>query len=678
VSSAQLAKFAKIKPADIEWRDGLPYSREFDDIYFAPEDGLAESSYVFIEGNELLNDWTSRDQAQFFLAELGFGSGLNFLITAALWRDQIAANADFCDKKLHYVSIEKRPLTQQDFKRASAHWPQFADIADQLAEFYPSLTYGRHQIKFHSLNLTLTLFLMPVEDALNDLIAESSFRQAGIQFDHWYLDGFAPAKNASMWGENLCKQIASLSKTGTRLATFSVAAAVKNPLKATGFQLKKRKGFGRKREMLTAVMTARPQSSCKPKYINLKYDKPWFKRSSLKTPQKVAIIGSGIAGCATARALAQEGVAVELFDAGSQLASGASGAAAGIFHPQLTSDMNLGSQFNWLAYLHLLRFLLTLSQSQRAKVILSQGLIRLMPSESVAIQLLELAKQLGINQWLTPTRHFSQTHRAIEFPCSAALDIKQVCQLMIAQIPDSLIQLRLETNIETLRFEQDRWVLESGDSSDSFEQVVFCGGAHSPILDALGITATNTTRGQTCYFEHALLGEKITQPISEKIYLVPRGDSHFHLGTTFEEFKEDSLNPNSQNDMLSRLNHCLTALELPPLTAEEKQAIPLNGTLGYRLHTQDRLPLVGPAVDLVKLQSDFHLLGQRKIEQQALTQYDRPGLWLNTAYGSHGLLFAVLASEHISSLICNDIAPLETAVSQCLSPVRFNIKACRH
>ena len=71
--------------------------------------------------------------------------------------------------------------------------------------------------------------------------------------DAWFLDGFAPSKNPDMWTDALFSQMARLSKTGTTFGTFTAAGIVKRGLAGVGFTIKKRNGFGRKRDMLTGV-----------------------------------------------------------------------------------------------------------------------------------------------------------------------------------------------------------------------------------------------------------------------------------------------------------------------------------------------------------------------------------------------------------------------------------------
>ena len=62
--------------------NNTPVSTEFDDIYFSTQDGLAESYYVFHEGNQLAEKWHNHTQAYFVITETGFGTGLNFLAVA--------------------------------------------------------------------------------------------------------------------------------------------------------------------------------------------------------------------------------------------------------------------------------------------------------------------------------------------------------------------------------------------------------------------------------------------------------------------------------------------------------------------------------------------------------------------------------------------------------------------
>ena len=67
---------------DIDWKgDQVPVSKQFDDTYYSLDNGLRETQHVFLEANGL----PGRFQDGFSIAELGFGTGLNFLTTLRAW-----------------------------------------------------------------------------------------------------------------------------------------------------------------------------------------------------------------------------------------------------------------------------------------------------------------------------------------------------------------------------------------------------------------------------------------------------------------------------------------------------------------------------------------------------------------------------------------------------------------
>ena len=77
-----------VTAAAIGWTDeGVPQSLHFGDVYYSRDDGLAESEYVFLRGNDLPRRWLNWPAPGFCIAETGFGTGLNFLLTWQAWRD---------------------------------------------------------------------------------------------------------------------------------------------------------------------------------------------------------------------------------------------------------------------------------------------------------------------------------------------------------------------------------------------------------------------------------------------------------------------------------------------------------------------------------------------------------------------------------------------------------------
>jgi tRNA U34 5-methylaminomethyl-2-thiouridine-forming methyltransferase MnmC len=73
-----------IQPANLEFNaEGTPVSRDFDDVYFSNDNGLEETRYVFLDGNQLSTRFPEHPRSLFVVAESGFGTGLNFL---TLWQ----------------------------------------------------------------------------------------------------------------------------------------------------------------------------------------------------------------------------------------------------------------------------------------------------------------------------------------------------------------------------------------------------------------------------------------------------------------------------------------------------------------------------------------------------------------------------------------------------------------
>ncbi|MED5432618.1 MAG: amino acid oxidase, partial [Pseudomonadota bacterium] len=144
--------FSPIQPASVDWQDNTPVATAYDDPYFSRQDGMAESRYVFLEGNRLPDRFAALSPGDLFVVgETGFGTGLNCLLAAQLFLQTAPSQAH-----LHLVSVEKHPLTLDDMRTALAHWPELALLSRALLAEYPPATPGQHRLKLHP-NISLTL-----------------------------------------------------------------------------------------------------------------------------------------------------------------------------------------------------------------------------------------------------------------------------------------------------------------------------------------------------------------------------------------------------------------------------------------------------------------------------------------------------------------------------------------
>lgn len=296
------------QPPQLDWsQPSGPRAPDYGDIYFSAEDGLEETRAVFLQGCDLPRDWQGKPN--YVVGELGFGTGLNALALWDLWRREGRATG-----WLHFVSIEKHPLRREDAARAFAAWPSLAGLSAQLLAQWPSALKGAHRLIFPDDRFTITLF----QDE-----AESALAQIEAQVDAWFLDGFAPDRNEAMWSQTVFDRIGRLSRAGTRVATFTVAGAVRRGLQLAGFAVEKRPGFGRKRERLEAIYAG---DATPPDISPVERTRP--------SAGRVAIIGAGIAGASLALAFRHRGREVVVIDAVGP-AAGASGAPVGLLTPRL-------------------------------------------------------------------------------------------------------------------------------------------------------------------------------------------------------------------------------------------------------------------------------------------------------------------------------------------------------
>lgn len=217
------------------WRDGLPYSEAYDDIYHARAGAYAQADAVFMRGNEII----TRAQAlgptdEFHILETGFGLGSNFLQTCVAWQQTTQA-------RLHFTSIEKHPLALTDFEQAHHAFTE--------PKLLKTLINSLHSSSDTWLTITPQVRLRYLQE---DVLA--ALRTVASQsVDALYLDGFAPSKNPQMWSLEVCQELFRIAKGRATLATWCVASTVRQNLSEAGFLVQKVAGFADKKEMLTGI-----------------------------------------------------------------------------------------------------------------------------------------------------------------------------------------------------------------------------------------------------------------------------------------------------------------------------------------------------------------------------------------------------------------------------------------
>ncbi|MDF1606658.1 tRNA (5-methylaminomethyl-2-thiouridine)(34)-methyltransferase MnmD [Hoeflea sp. YIM 152468] len=227
----------------LSWHEGdMPYSEEFGDFYYSRADGRSESRHVFLAGNRLPDRFLA--SRHFVIAELGFGTGLNFLETWSAW--EAAATED---AHLEFHSFELRLLDRADMQRALAAWPDLGGKTARLMQAWPDHPDGDISVSLESGKGSITL-LVHAGQALEQLA------KAEFAADAWFLDGFSPARNPDMWSAELMRNVAERTAEGGTFATYSAAGWVRRNLQAAGFVVSKHPGHANKRDMSAGLLAS--------------------------------------------------------------------------------------------------------------------------------------------------------------------------------------------------------------------------------------------------------------------------------------------------------------------------------------------------------------------------------------------------------------------------------------
>lgn len=619
---------APITPAQLNWRDSrTPEASAYGDLYFSADDGLAESRYVFLEHNGLPQRWAEHQAPRFVVVETGFGTGLNFLNlwqAHRQWR-QTHAKAP----RLHFVSVEKHPLTRADHQHALAAWPQLAELAPHLLDALPLAVPGMHRCQFDDGQVVLDLYYGELDTLLDDW--------AGAPVDAWFLDGFAPALNPQMWSERLFQWMANHSHAGTSIATFTAVGHIRRSLQQVGFLMRKVPGFGRKREMLCGQFG---QPSC----VHLP--------QPLNSALPIAVIGAGIGGACLAYALAQRGYQVTVLHDGKQVASGASGNRQGAVYPQLHRQLDVTSQF-YLSAFGYSRQLITAIAQQQAVAHQWCGLLMLATSAANSRKLANLAANPAYPPELLAAVDASKASELarVSLPL-AGLHLPlggwvKPQQLVVALLDHPLISVQNISTISAIEPKAEGIALRNNGSSSLplFAAVlVATGGGELPAPLQLPLSRI---RGQVSYPPASAASSALAKVICHNGYLTPALAGRHAMGSSFvRDFTHLEF---SDAEDQANLEQQQTALGPQPWLQELK--LDGHARVSVRASVADHLPIAG-----------------------CLKAEPRIGLLLGL--GSRGLTSAPLLAELLVAQLLGEPSPLGQQLRQALAPERYLTQSC--
>ncbi len=220
-------------------RDGSHtlYSQGFQQSFHSMHGALTESRHVFLEGAKIQELFQSRKRVA--ILEIGFGTGLNWLMTKSLAID--------CHVDLTYTGIDQEIpsadlLDELDYGNLIGIPPVATLFTQWRQTFAGSVPHGAYQIPDNH-NPILNLL---IGDAIK-IISEYSHL-----FDRIYLDAFDPKVNPDLWSPEFIQRLYYCLHDGGGLATYSAAGHVRRAMESCGFTVVRRPGPPGKREFLTA------------------------------------------------------------------------------------------------------------------------------------------------------------------------------------------------------------------------------------------------------------------------------------------------------------------------------------------------------------------------------------------------------------------------------------------
>ncbi|MFZ4601012.1 MAG: FAD-dependent 5-carboxymethylaminomethyl-2-thiouridine(34) oxidoreductase MnmC [Caulobacterales bacterium] len=618
-------------PSDAIWRDGALISTRCDDVYFSRGGGLDETALVFHAGCGLPDRW--RGRSRFAILELGFGTGLNALATWALWAETRDPGA-----VLHFVTTENQLLAQADAARALAAFPSLAGRAEALVARWPRRASGPQRLWFDADGFALTV-----------LVGDAAASLAGLRgrFDAMFLDGFAPARNPDMWSTEIFERLAALAGPGARAASYSVAGAVRRGLEAVGFAVEKKAGFGAKRERLEARFEGPSQASAYGLFPHTDADGP--------RPQRVVVIGGGIAGAAVCAALARRGVAVRLLERADHLGAGASGNPAGLVMPRLDrGDTALARLFR-AAHL-------TALDAYHDGLIAMDVIERPADARDAAAFADLLADPPLPDDLLlpAPTDPGALLHRGggLVVPrdwialWTAAADIALGVEVRaLVRSHDGVWRLETSGGVETA----DAVVVTAGPNLTCFVEAPIQGKAGQIEWAQADAVALGASSAQVC-----------------GCYAAPFADGLL-FGATFEAAAGDMVAPTAG----ARARNLADLAALAPAWANAAAAAPMSSRAAVRATTPDRAPIAGLVADLPAWRARYAGLAHGRPLDITRPPPALQGLYALGGLGARGLSLAPLLAETIVSDMLGEPQCLDTDALDAIHPVRFALRALK-
>lgn len=561
--------------------------------------------------------WVNRQR--FTVCETGFGLGHNFLALWKAWRDDPRR----C-RRLHYVCFVPDPLSACHLIRyfQEEYTGTERDLGAALAAAWPVPVPGVHRLHFEGGALDLTLFFGEVESMARQLDA--------------CVDAFILGRLDSPEGQPVCSravlgQLVRVAGPQACLIAEGSSPGLHRALQDQGFLVHEPAASDRRASFTVAQL--------RPGLGN---------RAMPCLPEQAVVVGAGIAGASTARALAERGCRVQVFDPALAQGPGAAhrGHWAAAVSPMFNRTDDPRARLSRAAVLRAWQQWQGLDEPARPLVCgtfypafshddarTRQDAIRSqhLPAEWVRWLQPDQAGSLVGGQW---------RYGGVWLPYGQRINPARVVAALlnhpnIACVAQAVAALRPAA--------QERWHAHGtgGNVLASAATVVLCNatgvlplletalpGASYPRLQALSAVAGEV------YFVDADVWSGPRAVVAGHGYALPANDAVVVVGSTYRRGVSDiTLSDSGRLQVMEKMRILLGDQVVTKAWSEPVRQNRPNGWAGWRASVSDRFPVVG------------ELAGS--------------GVWVNACHASRGFSWGALAADVLAAQMFGEPVPLE-------------------
>ena len=200
------------------------FNAEMNECYHSKHGAIVEAEYVFIK-----NGLLAENKKQFNVLEIGFGTGLNALLTAQKARQK--------NISVNYHAIELYPVPEKNYSQLN-FTELIGERKSKLLQIHECEWEKEHVIN-NFFNLTK-----------NEIALEKY--TSNTKFDIIYFDAFSPEKQPELWTAEIFQNMYDLLNEDGFLVTYCAKGVVKRTMKVVGFEIIVLDGPPGKRQMTRA------------------------------------------------------------------------------------------------------------------------------------------------------------------------------------------------------------------------------------------------------------------------------------------------------------------------------------------------------------------------------------------------------------------------------------------